>query len=338
MSTLDPTGGLDPASTVDSVGETVDCTTGTVGDTTGTRRRHRSGRSATRPTACSPTCGGLLDLDVNLDLDADAAAPISAAVAANANVAAPIDAAVSANVLSPDGTSIAVADQDSVILQDLDGTAEASVDQDSTINQGEVAGMRRRSLAVAALAAAACAVPGAAIGEEVRTQDNIAVAVTETDGAREFDFSWEVIRQRRGDVDSRNVAERGGALHRLPRDRDRLPGRARVGRHRRVVPRNQAVAINDQCTSCVVYAGARQFVRVVDEPARFTDAGRAILADVRDELRAIEGANLTVDEQIAIVEAQEARVLKVITEEVVPLAGEGSLMVEDRDDREADAD
>jgi putative peptide zinc metalloprotease protein len=105
-----------------------------------------------------------------------------------------------------------------------------------------------------------------------------------------------------------------------------------------VIPRNQAVAINDQCTRCVVYAGARQFVRLVDEPARFTDAGREVLADVRDKLRAIEYADLSVDEQIAIVEAQEARVLKVITEEVVPLAGEGSLMVEDRDDREADAD
>lgn len=86
-----------------------------------------------------PEIPGLLDLDVNVDLDADAAAPISAAVAANANIAAPIDAAVSANVASPGATSIAMAEQDSVIVQDLDGTAEASVDQDSTINQGEAA-------------------------------------------------------------------------------------------------------------------------------------------------------------------------------------------------------
>ena len=56
---------------------------------------------------------------------------------ANAIIAAPIDAAVSANVLSPGGKSMAVADQDSVIVQELDGTAEASVDQDSTIDQGE---------------------------------------------------------------------------------------------------------------------------------------------------------------------------------------------------------
>ncbi|MDP1847723.1 MAG: hypothetical protein Q8K79_08020 [Solirubrobacteraceae bacterium] len=85
------------------------------------------------------TSSALLDLDVNVDLDADAAAPISAAVAANANIAAPIDAAVSANILSPDSDSVAVASQTSVINQDLDGVAIADVDQDSNIEQGEVA-------------------------------------------------------------------------------------------------------------------------------------------------------------------------------------------------------
>ena len=197
--------------------------------------------------------------------------------------------------------------------------------------------MRRRRLLVA-LAVAACAVPGAAIGEEVRTQDNIAVAVTETDGAREFDFSWEVIRQRRGTVDSRNIANGAARCTGCRATAIAFQVVLAWGDIDGVTPRNQAVAINDQCTSCVVYAGARQFVRVVDEPARFTDAGRAILAEVRDELRTLGTGDLTVDEQIAVVEAQEKRVFQVITEEVVPTAGEGSLMVEDRDDREADAD
>ena len=77
----------------------------------------------------------LLNLDVNLAADVDAAAPINAAVAANANVAAPIDAAVSANVLSPDATSAAIADQSSVIAQDLDGEAVAIADQTSDLEQ-----------------------------------------------------------------------------------------------------------------------------------------------------------------------------------------------------------
>lgn len=81
------------------------------------------------------TDGGLLNLDVDLSLDADVAAPIDAAVAANANVAAPIDAAVAANVASVGSEATAVADQDSIIVQDLDGVATATADQDATIEQ-----------------------------------------------------------------------------------------------------------------------------------------------------------------------------------------------------------
>ena len=84
--------------------------------------------------------GGLLDLDVNVDLSADAAAPVGAAVAANANVAAPIDAAVAANVASPDATAAAAATQNSTIIQDMDGTAIADSDQTSGIEQGEGGG------------------------------------------------------------------------------------------------------------------------------------------------------------------------------------------------------
>jgi hypothetical protein len=197
---------------------------------------------------------------------------------------------------------------------------------------------RRGRWPVAALAALACAaVPGAAIGEGERKQDNVAVAVTETDGARAFDFSWEVIRQKRGAVDSSNVAN---AAARCTDCRATAIAFQVVLAWNAdgVTPHNQAVAINDQCTRCVVYAGARQFVRVVDGPARFTGEGRSTLADVRNELRAIEGRELTVDEQIAIVEAQEARVLRVLVEEVVSKGDEGRAMVEDRDDREADDD
>ncbi len=85
----------------------------------------------------------LLNVDVDLAVDADVAAPIDAAVAANANVAAPIDAAVSANVLSVDSEAGALADQDSIISQDLDGTAVANATQNADLDQsggGAVAG------------------------------------------------------------------------------------------------------------------------------------------------------------------------------------------------------
>jgi hypothetical protein len=77
----------------------------------------------------------LLDIAANLDLSLDLAAPIDAAIAANANVAAPIDAAVAANIASVGSEATAVADQDSIIIQDLDGTAIATAEQDATIQQ-----------------------------------------------------------------------------------------------------------------------------------------------------------------------------------------------------------
>lgn len=84
--------------------------------------------------ASSLLSDGLLNIDVNAAVDADVAAPIAGAVALNANVAAPINASVSANVASMGSESTAVADQVTVITQDLDDvTAEATVDQDAEV-------------------------------------------------------------------------------------------------------------------------------------------------------------------------------------------------------------
>ena len=77
----------------------------------------------------------LLDLNADLDLALDLAAPIDAAVAANANVAVPIDAAVAANIASVNSEATAIADQDSVIIQNLEGTATATATQDADIEQ-----------------------------------------------------------------------------------------------------------------------------------------------------------------------------------------------------------
>jgi hypothetical protein len=79
----------------------------------------------------------LLDLDVNLDLALDLAAPIDAAVAANANAAIPLDAAVGANVLSVNSVAGASADQDAPITQSLNGIANATATQDANIEQGD---------------------------------------------------------------------------------------------------------------------------------------------------------------------------------------------------------
>ena len=182
--------------------------------------------------------------------------------------------------------------------------------------------LRRRVMAGAALLA--CAAPFGVAQAQDADQVNRAVAVTEQDNTRVFDFAWQLERQKGGVVQHQNIANAAArctdcrataiAFQIVLASRGSTVGTVR----------NQAVAINDQCTNCVVYAGARQFVRVIADAnnAAFTDAGRATLADVRNDLRALEDQNLDVDALTAAVEAQEARVLKALTTEVVTTSGD----------------
>ena len=66
--------------------------------------------------------------------------------------------------------------------------------------------LRRRIAAGAALLACAAPFGVAQAQDATRDKDNIAVATTEQDGARAFDFSYSVEYQRGGVVDHKNVA------------------------------------------------------------------------------------------------------------------------------------
>jgi putative peptide zinc metalloprotease protein len=196
-----------------------------------------------------------------------------------------------------------------------------------------------RRLALAAVVA--CGLPaGAAVaqGDDQRParNENRAVATVEADGRRAFDFAWALERERAGVVDHKNIANAAARCSDCRAAAIAFQIVIVVGKPAQIVPRNQAVAINDQCTRCVVYAGARQFVRIVENPVRFTDEGRSTLESVRRELRRLEGQDLTAGELGAAVEAQEARVKTVLTEELVEIEGGRRGHVLDRQDRRDD--
>ena len=182
--------------------------------------------------------------------------------------------------------------------------------------------LRRRVIAGVALVACAAPLGVAQAQNAAGDEVNRAVATTEQDGGRAFDFSWSLLRQRGGVVNQQNVANSAArctgcrataiAFQIVLASRDATLGQ----------PHNQAVAISDQCTDCVVYSGAGQFIRIVTNGTpEFTDAGRATLADVRNDLRALEEQDLAIDALDAEVEAQKARVVKVLTDEVVVASG-----------------
>jgi putative peptide zinc metalloprotease protein len=174
----------------------------------------------------------------------------------------------------------------------------------------------KRALALALTLA--CALPAGA--QAAQPPDNVASAITTTDGSYVSDFAWDVTRQSRGDVDEVNSATAQARCADCGATAIAFQIVLVSGTPDVLTPHNRAVAANDQCTRCVVAAEARQFVRVVDEPVKITDEGMQQLADIRQDLRALAGANLSVADLHAAVERDEARVLDVLAHDVVPKA------------------
>src|SRR5215211_1569812 len=148
--------------------------------------------------------------------------------------------------------------------------------------------------------------------------DNVATAVIEQDEGRAFDFAWDVDRQKGDDpVLHRNSATARGRCTRCRATAIAFQIALVSGSPRTVVPQNTAEAVNVECTECTVVAEARQFVRVIPDPVRFTGEGRAVLADVREDLETLETQNLPIDQLHQAVETEEGRVLDVLRRELV---------------------
>jgi hypothetical protein len=153
--------------------------------------------------------------------------------------------------------------------------------------------------------------------DERRKKDNVATAINEVDASHASAFAWEISKQRGGVVDHLNHAFARASCVDCGASAIAFQIVLVSGSPTTVVPQNLSEAYNVECTGCVAVAEARQFVRVLEAPTKFTDAGRAVLNDVRDTLRALEPATLTVAELHEIVEQQEARVEHVLDNELV---------------------
>jgi putative peptide zinc metalloprotease protein len=175
-----------------------------------------------------------------------------------------------------------------------------------------------RRIGATLLLVLACALPaGSAQASPAGHHDNVAEATVETDATQVSDFAWDISKQRGGEVDHYNSARAAARCTDCGATAIAFQIVLAWGRPNPVVPRNEAVAINLECTRCVVAAEARQFVRVVDAPVKFTGEGRAELADVRRNLRALARENLPVADLHAAVEQEEAKVLDILQTQLV---------------------
>jgi hypothetical protein len=172
-----------------------------------------------------------------------------------------------------------------------------------------------RNIGLLALLVLACVLPAGSA--QAASTENVAEAIVTQDQAQAFDFAWDIDRQRGGSVDHINRAEARASCTGCEATAVAFQIVLAWGSPNPVVPQNLAVAVNENCTGCVAAAHARQFVRVLDAPSRLTGAGRGELADVRNELRALEQQDLPPDQLYSAVEEQESRVKDVLDHELV---------------------
>jgi len=178
--------------------------------------------------------------------------------------------------------------------------------------------LRRAAVLLAALVA--CVLPvGSA--QAAQTTQNVATAFSELDDGRVFDFAWQLSQQRGVDVvDHRNEATaRGLGCLRCEATAVAFQIVLVSGRPspRIVTPVNVADAQNVACVECITIAQAYQWVRVVPATVRFTEAGKAALAGVRDRLRALERQDLPPEQLVGAIATEARRVDAVLNTELV---------------------
>jgi hypothetical protein len=175
---------------------------------------------------------------------------------------------------------------------------------------------RMRATLLAALAT--CALPLGGAQASAAGTENVAEAFATEDNTQVFDFAWDISRERDIDVvDHRNKAWAHAQCVHCGATAIAFQTVLVSGRPTTVVPINTAEAVNEQCTECDTVAEARQFVRVFPQPVKLTPVGRVILADVRGRLAALRWQHLGPEQEHAVVETQEQRVLDVLRDELV---------------------
>ena len=91
-----------------------------------------------------------------------------------------------------------------------------------------------------------------------------------------------------------------------------------------VTPQNIAIALNENCTSCVTAAFAYQFIVAGSGPITLTKEGERRLKDLRKHLRDLESQPLTIDQLAAELDRAAQEIRDVLATELQPAGKDGS--------------
>ena len=174
--------------------------------------------------------------------------------------------------------------------------------------------------------------------EQVRAEDNLALAINTQDGSSLFRFAFEIRRVAGEVVDNQNVAVAYSSCTGCRTLAIAIQIVIVTGSPSIVTPVNAAVAVNENCTLCETFASAYQFVIGGSGPLRLTGEGQSRIRAIANEVRRLGESDLPIEEIQARLDELMAELKHVLQTELVPAGERGDDEGDDdsagEDDRE----
>jgi hypothetical protein len=172
--------------------------------------------------------------------------------------------------------------------------------------------------------------------DERRSGDNAAVAVNTKDDSSRFRLAYSLDRETDDVVDNENAAVAYASCENCRTTAIAVHIVLVVGSPTTVTPKNYAVALNENCTSCQTFATAFQFVVGVESRSfGFTDAGEDQLERILREFRSLKRETYTLAEFHARTQALADELRQVIKTQLAP-EGDDDEDDDDEDDEDDD--
>ncbi len=168
--------------------------------------------------------------------------------------------------------------------------------------------------------------------------DNVAAALNTRDGSSVFRLAFKIRKVGGEIVDATNAAVAVARCERCRTTAIAIQIVLATGSPSTVTPQNVAIALNEGCSLCETFAAAYQFVLGTGGPVRFTDEGRRALAEIRRELRALSGSELSPAELDLRVSQQMDRLRSVLATQLQPTGVDASGKGIEEDEEQAESD
>jgi putative peptide zinc metalloprotease protein len=201
-----------------------------------------------------------------------------------------------------------------------------------------------RSLRALTILLLAVLIGAAPIGERAAVHaaggDNVAIAINTRDGSSVFRFSFSIRRALKGVVDSRNLAAAYASCSDCSTTAVAFQVVLASGEVLVVTAENLAIAINEECEGCETLAVAHQWIVGSDGLVRFTPEGQRAINEIRRQLLALYRTDLTLEEQLAVIEEAAQQLTEVLANELVEVGPAPSAKADrtETEDREGPAE